>query len=615
MAPATPPIEKTAISRPKPPDLIPGYRLERLVGRGGMGEVHRATQLSLGRTVAVKVLATELAKDDAFVARFEKEGAALAALSHPNIVSIVDKGNADGTYYLVMEFVDGPSLREVMRSPQLQPAGALKIGLEICRAIDYAHGRGVFHRDLKPENILFDEQAGGIAKVTDFGLAGFFDESAIASRYNVTQTHMSMGTLSYMAPEQRVDAKNADHRADIYSLGVILYELLTGELPVGNFDPPSQKKPGLDKHLDVIVARCLKPAPEDRYQKVAEIIEALEPLVPVTYSSFHTQSTPADRFRALAFKLGRKVVRAASIAVVLAALLVLGLSYLRGARQVERQPAGLDLTTDFAAKWPLTAPGRIEPPQLNRALTLGEGPDQVPVVALGWRPLLEGSEIRFGRAEGDPSVGRAVLDVDFEGEGVSVSAEVATTAPSRSWVTPLRRLLLGAPAPTKGALLLVGETGRYAALILSADSTSPTLEWALGEKRGTLISPTRLKPGHNRLSLVIHHTTGQLAAYVGEGEDRRMVGDSVELGSDWQKLFGTFPKGAVGCLDGRCEFRAISYAALNRPPPPPPLDVSPPEPAVGKNDKGSAVRPATVKRPEKPKPNAPVSKQTTKRKQ
>ncbi|MBN1204297.1 MAG: serine/threonine protein kinase, partial [Myxococcaceae bacterium] len=147
-------LDTTAISRrPTDSETINGYRLESLVGMGGMGEVHKATQLSLGRTVAVKLLNPELAKDAAFVARFQKEAAALAALSHPNIVSIVDKGQTDSTYYLVMEFVEGPSLREQVRSPLLTPKDALRMMMEICRAVSYAHEKGIIHRDLKPENI------------------------------------------------------------------------------------------------------------------------------------------------------------------------------------------------------------------------------------------------------------------------------------------------------------------------------------------------------------------------------------------------------------------------------------------------------------------------------
>ncbi len=202
-----------------------------------MGEVYQAQQLSLNRTVAVKILDAKLANDPEFVARFEKEGAALATLRHPNVVSIVDRGRSTtgvaaevtDTWYLVMEFVEGPSLREVMRSPLFNPGQALKLFDQIGRAVDYAHGRGVIHRDLKPENILFDEQAGGVAKVTDFGLAGFSEKSDY--KLNVTRTNVAMGTAAYMAPEQKLDARKADHRADIYSLGVILYEMLTGQSP------------------------------------------------------------------------------------------------------------------------------------------------------------------------------------------------------------------------------------------------------------------------------------------------------------------------------------------------------------------------------------------------
>src|SRR5262245_29206697 len=291
--------DSTLVARPRPPDLIPGYRLETLIGRGGMGEVFRATQLSLGRTVAIKLLSTELAKDDASVARFDKEAAALAALSHPNIVAILDKGRAAETYFLVMEHIDGCSLRQVMRSPATPDVGAsLRAALQVCRAMEYAHGRGVIHRDLKPENILFDEQAGGIPKVSDFGLAAFTDKDT-PSRFHLTESHMAMGTFAYMAPEQRLDARKADHRADIYSLGVILFELLVGELPIGNFEPPSRRKPGLHRHVDMVVGRCLKSTPEERYQNTTELIADLEPVVPFSSTVLRREMGRLEQLRVL----------------------------------------------------------------------------------------------------------------------------------------------------------------------------------------------------------------------------------------------------------------------------------------------------------------------------
>jgi serine/threonine protein kinase len=596
-------LENTAITRPKPPDLIPGYRLEKLVGKGGMGEVHRATQLSLGRTVAVKLLAAELAKDRSFVTRFEKEGAALASLSHPNVVSIVDKGRNEATYFLVMEYIDGPSLREVMRSPLLDPLAAVKMVVEIGRGIDYAHSRGVIHRDLKPENILFDEQAGGIAKVTDFGLAGFAQDTAGAKRFNVTETHVSMGTLSYMAPEQRTDAKNADHRADIYSLGVILYELLAGELPMGNFDPPSQINSNVDRRLDEIIARCLKPGPDDRYQKVSELLSELEPLVPATFaSSLPSKIGPVERAKQAARKTLGIAGKVAGGIVVAAAAVVLITSMARDRQQSSRKDPGIELTTDYGSKWPLTTTGRVDPPQHKRRVVLGEGPDTVSVVAWGRQPVVKDGQISFSPPESDSPVGRAVLDVDFDGEGISFVSEVETLSPPKSRWARFKALLVGAPPQARSALLLVGEPGRYVALIVTGDDSPPVLEWALGnDRRGTMSSPTFLKRGANRLELNIDDKTGDLRAFVGAKGDRRLVGDPISLGPGWKKLFIRSPRAAVGCLDGACLFSQVAYLVETQPPPPPPV-ISIENPSSEDEDRlanarGAVKKPVATRKP------------------
>ena len=291
---------------------LPGYELMHLLGRGGMGEVWLARQRSLERLVAVKLLPPRLAKDPEFVTRFEKEATALAALSHPHIIQIIDRGVVGEHYFFVMEYVEGRSLRDVMR--ELTPQEALRIALSVARAIESAHDKDIIHRDLKPENILLD--ARGHAKVADFGLAGIRRPD---SKLQLTATSVAMGTLNYMAPEQRRDAKNVDGRADLFSLGVVLYEALTGELPVGRFRLPSQRVPGLDPRVDAVVERLLENEPDSRYARASEVCEALEALVSTT-------SRPAMPAQpegwGLRLKAGWKRVR--SPLAVLGGLVVLG---------------------------------------------------------------------------------------------------------------------------------------------------------------------------------------------------------------------------------------------------------------------------------------------------
>ncbi len=258
-----------------PAPNVPGYELVELLGKGGMGEVWRARQLSLSRMVAVKLLPPRFAKDREFVARFDKESTALAALSHPGVVQIIDRGQAGDHYFFAMELVPGINLREMMNGGLLPVRDALRIGAQIARAIDYAHEMKVVHRDLKPENILID--ARGHVKIADFGLAGMKGNERDIS---LTATAVAMGTVNYMAPEQRRDAKHVDHRADLYSLGVLLYEMFTGELPIGRFKLPSQKIAGLDPRVDEVVVSLLETEAEARPARANLVAEALEALAP-----------------------------------------------------------------------------------------------------------------------------------------------------------------------------------------------------------------------------------------------------------------------------------------------------------------------------------------------
>lgn len=245
---------------------FPQFELLELLGKGGMGAVYKARQPGLDRLVAIKILPPEVSRDPAFAERFTREARALARLNHPHIVAVYDFGQADGLYYLVMEFVDGVNLRQALAMGHLEPAQTLAIVPQICEALQFAHDEGVVHRDIKPENILVDKR--GRVKIADFGLAKLtgHDQPDV----HLTGTHQVMGTLRYMAPEQLEGARQVDHRADIYSLGVVFYELLTGELPLGRFAPPS-KKVQVDVRLDEVVLRALEKEPALRYQHASEM--------------------------------------------------------------------------------------------------------------------------------------------------------------------------------------------------------------------------------------------------------------------------------------------------------------------------------------------------------
>jgi serine/threonine-protein kinase len=243
------------------PEVLGGLELEEEIGRGGMGAVYKARHLKLGRTVAVKLLPEELANQPEFQQRFEREARALAMLNHPNIIAVHDFGQDAGKSYIVMEFVAGGSLTSRMPMPAKE---AVEIGLQVCDALGYAHRHGVVHRDIKPENILLD--SAGRVKVTDFGIARLVGVEARG--WTVTTANVILGTPHYMAPEAAEGAP-PDPRMDIYSVGVLLYQMITGRLPVGNFEP----LPGL---LDRIVRKALSPDPAKRYATAEELRRDLE---------------------------------------------------------------------------------------------------------------------------------------------------------------------------------------------------------------------------------------------------------------------------------------------------------------------------------------------------
>lgn len=295
--------------------LFPQLELIELLGQGGMGAVYKARQKNLDRFVALKILPHD-AGDKGFAERFTREARTLARLNHPGIVAVHDFGTAGGLYWFVMEYVDGVNLRQAKRAGTLTPTAALAIIPKICEALQFAHDAGIIHRDIKPENVLLDSK--GRVKIADFGLAKLVGQP---DRSHLTGTHQAMGTPHYMAPEQWERPLEVDHRADIYSLGVVFYELLTGELPLGRFAPPSQKAQ-VDVRLDEVVLRTLEKDPERRYQHVSDFKTDMEGISAVPADSA-PRSASAETVRAARPSFARHVVvptLALSAVVVLAIL-------------------------------------------------------------------------------------------------------------------------------------------------------------------------------------------------------------------------------------------------------------------------------------------------------
>jgi eukaryotic-like serine/threonine-protein kinase len=255
--------------------------LEKLVGSGGMSNVFRAHDRLLERTVALKILHEQFTRDDDYVERFRREARAVAKLAHPNIVTVIDRGEQEGRQFIVFEYVDGQNLKELTRDGPLEVREAIGLTLQVARALSFAHERGLVHRDVKPQNVLLNED--GQAKVTDFGIARSLDVQG------VTHTGTVLGTSDYIAPEQ-ARGQRVDPKTDIYSLGAVLYELLVGEVPFSgdNFvavamrhvsEPaPSvlEHRPDCPPRLDFAIQRAMAKDPDDRFASMDDFAAELE---------------------------------------------------------------------------------------------------------------------------------------------------------------------------------------------------------------------------------------------------------------------------------------------------------------------------------------------------
>ena len=260
------PSNQTAPSLETLAAAFPDLEIQAFIGQGGMGSVYKVYQPALDRTAALKILSPELSSDPAFEERFAREARVMGKLQHANIVTIFESGEKGGYFYLLMEYIDGVNLRQAMQTGRFTPAEALAVVPGICDALQAAHAEGIWHRDIKPENILLDKN--GAIKIVDFGIARLVGDPQ--RNFTLTMSGHALGSTAYMAPEQHEKPHDVDHRADIYSLGVVIYELLTGELPLGRFPSPGEKS-DINARIDEIVLKTLEKERDLRQQSATEV--------------------------------------------------------------------------------------------------------------------------------------------------------------------------------------------------------------------------------------------------------------------------------------------------------------------------------------------------------
>lgn len=254
---------------------FPNYVTIRQIGKGGMSTVYLARELSGHHLVAIKILRTTSTTDSAYIHRFFREARITAQLDHPHIIRVLESNfdQKDGHFYIVTEYVSGGSFRTLLQTPGGELGQKLSILQKVLAALQYAHEKGIIHRDIKPSNILLTKKLE--PKLCDFGIA----TALWGQESRLTRTSEIMGTMDYIAPEQKENSRNVDHRADLYSMGVILYQAITGQRPQGAFAPPKRLYPAIPDSLDHIVMKCLQPHPVDRYKSARNLSDALQPVI------------------------------------------------------------------------------------------------------------------------------------------------------------------------------------------------------------------------------------------------------------------------------------------------------------------------------------------------
>jgi serine/threonine protein kinase len=523
---------------PSPETISPHFphlEILELLGHGGMGTVYKARQPHLNRLVALKILAPNKGQEPAFAERFTREAQTLARLNHPNIVTLYDFGKVEGMYYLLMEYVDGVSLRQLLQSKKLDPEEALAIVPKICEALQHAHEHGVVHRDIKPENVLLNQE--GRVKIADFGIAKIIEVGA--GQPTITQEQQVIGTPRYMAPEQVEHPKQVDHRADIYSLGVVFYEMLTGELPLGKFAPPSYKV-HVDVRLDEVVLKALEKEPERRYQQANQVKTDVERITSATSQPKTRSSSVFTRWKVALGAIGVVALVALGLALGLSRVLNLSLGQKRIPTKYESAPVRKGpLTMSVVASGSLTPSARVAaqwqvdvnvPETIVADIEVGQ---EVECQADAFRGRVFKGKVTSLADTPEPGAEdvkyAAVVQVTDNQElrfrpGMSVIVEFIMARRTNALLIPSHALWYRPPEePTDSTPRAFGLSPRELAMA-DADERAARTVWVIGEKNEP--EPVQIRIG------ITDGTSTEVVAGLKEGD--RVVVDEVRTGRGTQ---------------------------------------------------------------------------------